>query len=185
MNVLHRAERDYYQELLMNSKYNIKQTWTVINRILRRGKRQKEVNNIFKKDNKVVTGTKNIANSFNTYFTNIGPTLANTLNINKDNNDIKGNHRSFMKGSYSQSMYLKPANESEILSIIKNFKSKKSYSFDTIKMSTIKKNVMGIVSLLTHICNLSLKSGKVPDKMKIAKVVPIYLYLFYHSSLKS
>ena len=33
---------------------------------------------------------------------------------------------------------------------------------------------MGIVSLLTHICNLSLKSGKVPDKMKIAKVVPIY-----------
>ena len=149
----------------MNSKYNIRQTWTVINRILRRGKRQKEVNNIFKQDSKAVTGSKNIANSFNTNFINLDLTLAYTLNINKDNIYVKGNHRSFIKGSYSQSMYLQPANESEILSIIKNFKSKKSHSFDTIKMSTIKKTMMGIVSPLTHICNLSLKSGMVPHKV--------------------
>ena len=41
-------------------------------------------------------------------------------------------------------------------------------------MSTIKRTILGILTPLTHICNLSFQSGKVPDKMKIAKVVPIY-----------
>ena len=79
-----------------------------------------------------------------------------------------------MKGNYNKSMYLEPVKESEIFSIVTKFKSKQSQSFGSIKMSTIKRAILGILTPLTLICNLSFQSGKVPDKMKIAKVVPIY-----------
>ena len=79
-----------------------------------------------------------------------------------------------MKGNFNNSMYLEKVNEYEIFSIVKNFKSKKSQSFDNIKMTTIKKTILGILTPLTHICNLSFQSGTIPDKMKIAKVIPIY-----------
>ena len=79
-----------------------------------------------------------------------------------------------MKGNYNHSMYLEPVKESEILSIVTKFKSKLSQCFDSIKMSTIKRTILGILTPLTHICNLSFQSGKVPDKMEITKVVPMY-----------
>ena len=127
---------------------------------------------MFNTNDRVIAGSKNIANSFNSYFTGIGPTLAKTFH--KNNSQVKDNHRALMKGNYNKSMYLEPVKESEIFSIVTKFKSRQSQSFDSIKMSTIKRTILGILTPLTHICNLSFQSGKVPDKMKIAKVVPIY-----------
>ena len=40
-------------------------------------------------------------------------------------------------------------------------------------MSIVKKMIHVLVKPLTHILNLSLSNGIFPDKMKIAKVIPI------------
>ena len=127
---------------------------------------------MFKTNDRVIAGSIKIANSFNSYFTGIGPTLAKTFH--KNDSLVKDHHRTFMKGNYNKSMYLEPVKESEIFNIVTKFKSKQSQSFDSSKMSTITRTILGILTPLTHICNLSFQSGKVPDKMKIAKVVPIY-----------
>ena len=55
-----------------------------------------------------------------------------------------------------------------------SLKSNKSAGFDDIKPSILREVMPFIVKPLAYIINLSLSSGIVPDKIKIAKVIPIY-----------
>lgn len=41
-------------------------------------------------------------------------------------------------------------------------------------MTIVKKVIGGILSLPIYICNLSFRTGTFPDKMKIAKVIPLH-----------
>ena len=50
----------------------------------------------------------------------------------------------------------------------------KSAGYDNIPMSIIKRSIGSISSPLTHIINLSIIHGIVPDELKIARVVPIF-----------
>ena len=62
-------------------KGSIKQTWQLIDDIIKRKK--KKVLNIteFKQNNESVTDTKQIVNGFNDYFANIGSDLAKKINV--------------------------------------------------------------------------------------------------------
>ena len=46
--------------------------------------------------------------------------------------------------------------------------------FDGISVKLMKKVKFQILNPLAHIINLSFSQGKIPDSLKIAKVVPIY-----------
>ena len=72
------------------------------------------------------------------------------------------------------SIFLEPVFENEIKFITKAFPSGKAAGYDDISMSVIKLSIDLISRPLTHILNLSLSKGIVPDKMKIAKVIPLY-----------
>ena len=71
-------------------------------------------------------------------------------------------------------MYMKPIVEMDIIKIIGKFSPNKSAGHDNIGNYIIKNVSKEIVTPLTNIFNLSLSTGIVPDKLKIAKVVPIY-----------
>ncbi len=45
---------------------------------------------------------------------------------------------------------------------------------DDIDMMVVKRVIEGISKRLTYICNLSFQTSKFPNKMKIAKVIPLY-----------
>ena len=51
---------------------------------------------------------------------------------------------------------------------------KNSQGFDNISTKLLKSTIDEILIPLTHIINLSMESGTVPEKMKIAKIIPIY-----------
>ncbi len=80
---------------------------------------------------------------------------------------------SYMKGNYKNSFFFNPTNEEEIQSIISNL-NKSSPGFDGIDVKIIKHIQQGILTPLVHIFNLSFSEGKLPDDLKIAKVIPIY-----------
>ena len=44
----------------------------------------------------------------------------------------------------------------------------------TISLSIIKRSICSVSSPLTHIVNLSITHGIVPDELKIARVIPIF-----------
>ena len=64
----------YYNEKFTNAKSNIKQTWNVINNLLNRKCKSKS-NTSFTCDGQSVDQPIDIANAFNVFFTEIGPSL--------------------------------------------------------------------------------------------------------------
>ena len=68
---------------------------------------------------------------------------------------------------------MEDTDEREILKIVKSFKSKMSSGFDEIPMFLVKKCILFIAEPLTRIFNESLNSGIFPDKLKIAKIIPL------------
>ena len=93
-------------------------------------------------------------------------------------------------------MFLDPVDDLEIIRTVQNCKNKTSTDFSDISMSLLKKVISKIVKPFAHICNVSFQTGVFPNKMKIAKVIPLYKsgeffflqitgqYLYYHNSQK-
>ena len=61
----------------------------------------------------------------------------------------------------------------EIEQIILSFKNT-SPGWDNILPKIIKLSYQSVITLLTHIFNLSLTTGIVPNNLKIAKVIQLY-----------
>ena len=57
---------------------------------------------------------------------------------------------------------------------VKNAKNKKSKDHDQFDMCLVKKIIPYIVKPLAHICHTSLINGIFPDRMKIARVIPLF-----------
>ena len=71
-------------------------------------------------------------------------------------------------------MFLSAVDDLEIIRTVQNCKNKRSTDFSDISMNLIKKVISKIVKPFAHICNVSFQAGVFPNKMKIAKVIPLY-----------
>ena len=71
-------------------------------------------------------------------------------------------------------MFLTPADEVEVSRVVASCKNKLSTDANELSMYIIKRIIATIVTPITHICNLSFKNGVFPDKMKTAKIIPIF-----------
>ena len=80
----------------------------------------------------------------------------------------------YLSGSFPNSIFLNPATENKIIKITNSFQSNKAADYDNISMSIIKHVASIISEPLTHIINLSISHGIVPDQMKIARIIPLY-----------
>ena len=70
--------------------------------------------------------------------------------------------------------FLHPTNLHEIIDIVRSLKRSKSSGFDEISVNLLKKIIHPIAIPLTHIFNLSLSTGRCPNSLKLAKVIPVY-----------
>ena len=67
-----------------------------------------------------------------------------------------------------------PTDPTEIINIVKSGNSSKSSGVDNIDPYVVQKIIPHIANQLAHVFNKSLQTGIVPDKLKIAKVIPLY-----------
>ena len=79
-----------------------------------------------------------------------------------------------MPNNILQSFYFLPCTPNEIEEIVKNFAPKTSADADGMRMSILKRVIHIISEPLAIIFNSSLETGVFPDKMKVARVVPVY-----------
>jgi len=107
-----------------------------------------------------------IANRF-FHYSNIGPNLAKRI-------QSATSHKNFLSGDFSQSIFLVFATQEEIVDITCKFLTGKSARYGNIPVSIIKRSINSISSPLTHIVNLSIIHGIVPNDLKIARVVPTF-----------
>ena len=167
--IIRDAKKNYFENCLSNCKNDLKETWRVINDALGRNNSGKLLPDIFKINNTKVDNKLEIANAFNDYFKNIGEKLADNIHYN---------------GSMSFDNYLKKSNETEfsfsqitekqVETVIDNLSNKQSCGVDGISTNLLKKCKNPLIPALTLIINQTLTSGIFPEKLKVAKVVPLF-----------
>ena len=160
------AKRLYYDKKLNESKSDMRATWCVLKEVLNNKKLRPKPNSLFKIDDQEISDPMEIANRFYYYFSNIGPNLAKQI-------QSATSHENFLFGDFPQSMFLNLATQEDIVDIACTFPVGKSAGYDNIPMSIIKRSIGSISSPLTHIINLSIIHGIVPDELKISFVIPI------------
>ena len=76
-----KSKKNHYSQKILQFKYDIKKRWTVIKEIIVKAKHSKKSNfpPKLKIGNKIKTGEDEIANEFNKYFADIGPSLAKNI----------------------------------------------------------------------------------------------------------
>ena len=163
-----KAKITYYKTILEENKHNIKQTWKVLKKAI--GKEHDKINlpNTFNVENKSVSDKTEIADAFNNFFANIGYNVShNVPSVNRDFSSYLPNHN-------VQSMFLNPVIPADIITLTSKFKPKTSYGADGISTKLLSKTIDIIVDPITHIVNLTLKTGIFPTDLKCAKVIPIH-----------
>uniref|UniRef100_A0A672HNX1 Reverse transcriptase domain-containing protein n=1 Tax=Salarias fasciatus TaxID=181472 RepID=A0A672HNX1_SALFA len=165
--IIRNRRKDYYSEQLNENRNNIKSTWGILNKVLNTKEEKNFYPKYFVKENIEIHDEKEITNEFCKYFTNVGPNL--TVNISKNSN-IDEN----LINNHMNSIFLEKVEKEEILKIVQNFGNKRSTDGEGLDMIIVKSIIEFVIEPFTYICNLSLTTGVFPDKMKLAKVIPLY-----------
>ena len=76
---------------------------------------------------------------------------------------------------FPNSIFFIPISVYELIQISKSLKNSNACGYDNLSNSLLKQVIYYIVDPLVHIFSISLKSGIVPDKLKIAKITPVYI----------
>ncbi len=111
----------------------------------------------------------NIANHFNSFFSNIGQKIANNI----EQSPI--NPISFLPNNLNMHEFLfDNIGPTHVIDLIKSMPNKTSCDIDGLSSSLLKSVASEISVPLAHIFNLSLKNGQYPEKFKTSRVVPIF-----------
>ena len=158
-------EKMHVQNLLEINKSNLNKSWKIIKSILNKN-HNKNIQTTFCSNGEQITDKKEIAEKFNNFFVNIGPTLSKKIPF------TEGDIQDYLTRTQTR-ILLSPVDENEIIKVIKNLKDS-SAGWDDINASLFKLSINSVITPFTHICNLSLLNGVFPNELKIARVCPIF-----------
>ena len=116
-------------------------------------------------NNQYISHSKIIANTFNNYFVHVGSSLAK--NIQNETNPLQ------YFESIENSIHIPEINMDEVRTIISAIKNSAS-GYDELPASILKQCSDSYLEPLTLLINLSISRGIVLDKLKIARVIPIF-----------
>ncbi len=115
-----------------------------------------------------MTDKREIAEGFNNFFSSIGAQTSHNVPAPKKC------FTSYMPRPLNHSMFMPYITPEEIITASNKLKPKTSSGHDGISSKLMKETLVKIIEPITHIINQSFQTGIVPDKMKIAKVIPIF-----------
>jgi hypothetical protein len=154
---------------LIDIKMTSKKTWNTIKEILNKNKNKEELPNYFIADDTPVSDRKTIADKFNKFFINIGPELSSKITCNTTKS-----FTNYLTNPSPIDFSFSSVNSDTIKQIINKLKPKTTSGFDKLSNKLLKEIKDEIAEPLSLIINQSINNGIFPDKLKIAKVIPIY-----------
>ena len=162
-NIIRSSKRDYFLNYFERYKNNIRKIWQKINEFKETPKSKRQQKILI--DNTLTTDDNSIADAFNKFYTNIGPSL-----------DSKIPHPardplSYLRGNYPHSFAVPIVSTDETVNMIRSLKDKNDKAIPT---SLIKSNSQLFAIPLTLIFNKSIQEGVFPQIFKHASVIPLY-----------
>jgi hypothetical protein len=115
--LLKTVEKSYFSQKLDESMCNIKKTWQTIKTIINKNNNT-PLSECFIYNHTIISDKTQIANKFNEYFVNIGPSLADKIPT------CPITHRSYLAGNYKNSFTLFLTNPYEIMDLVKKYDNK-------------------------------------------------------------
>ena len=168
--VIRAAKSAYYECAFNRHRFNIKNTWGVINEIITTSAKSKSFPDIFKDGQHELNDDQEIANRFNALFTNVGPDQSRNIHYNGSDKT----HQTYLTQNYDIELKFTEVNDDIILNIINKLPHKNSCGFDNLSTKIIKALKDSLIKPLTLIINQILYTGVFPSQLKIAKVIPIF-----------
>ena len=161
------SKRKYYNEKFAELKHDCKNTWNLINSLIKKKSSNKDIEELII-DGVTVTNTKTSCDHFNKFFSNVGTTEAKNI----PDNDT--DPMSFLKGLPPDSMFLHPTDTEEILKEAKKLNKKQSSGWDNIPSFILLQCIQELAPVLTHCINDSFQKGNYAQCLKLALVVPLH-----------
>ena len=166
---IRQAKKLHYQAHFNKIKNDMKKTWIAVKEILNKNSRKLELPSYFIINNVQVCNQANIANEFNSFFTHIGPRLASKIEVPKGKS-----FKDYLNDPVVQNFEFKPVDTDSVRMVINSLKLKSTTGPDNLSNILLKTIIDYVTEPLTVIINQSFYTGKFPEKLKIAKVVPAY-----------
>ena len=160
------AKKFYFIDKLTTNRKNIKATWSTVNSMLNRSRKNPIPTTIIDGDRER-SEPLCVANSFLDHFATTPTNIANS--IPTSNTDPL----SYMPPSSPNSFFVSPVTEDEVLGVIMGLKNKFA-PLTTIPVFIYKIAAPIIAPLLCDIFSSSVREGTFPNALKLARVVPIF-----------
>ena len=144
----------------------MKKLWNNVNLLTNNKTNNSKINSILVNE-KVLSDPRDIAESFNAYFTNVASALESKLPPPSED------FMEYMRGDFPNSIAIPETSPNDLLNVINSLKSKPC-SIDDLSVCIIKQNARILAEPLSQLFNQSVNSGIFPDRLKRARITPIY-----------
>ena len=125
----------------------------------------------FEHNGRTLSNSKEIANTFNLYFANIGANLASEIETQLDNTI---DFSQYMGVPANTRLQFKCITETETLKAIDNLENKNRSGHDGISIKLLKLTKKELSKSLTLIINQMITTGIFPDSFKKSKITPLF-----------
>ena len=176
-SAIFKAKKNYFTEKLEHNKNDSKTLWKTLRELGLPSKKGKSSGSSLglKIDGEISFDKLNVAEKFNSFYTSIASSLVEKLPqcVNKYGKSFVSTFYS-SKGILPNSFSFSIVSENRILKYLNNLSANKATGLDGIPSRFIKDGASIIASPLTHVINLSIIQGSVPDDLKLARVIPLF-----------
>ena len=152
------AKKLYYYNKINQASNKQKEIWNIVNDLCQRSSYK----------NSEVPDSNLSSNELNSFYCSIASKLSANISNKYDF------HKYMSHVSVSNSFYFSPTNVEETKRTITKIKNKKSHGWDDLAVKIFEKLPDCVLSILAESVNLSFLSGRFPQCLKLATIIPIF-----------
>ena len=166
--LLKQSKINYYDKYFKDNINNMKNTWKGIRSIISLQKMSTNSPKIISLEDHTVTDPRTIAKSFKNFFCSLAAGVQS---------EVPFSYKIFFEylpPPNQDSFFISPCTKEEIIEVNSNFKPKKVAGPNSILTKLLRLLTDDISEHLSIIFNISFTTGIFPEKLKVAKVIPIH-----------
>ena len=169
VDLIRQSKANYYYEYFSKHNKDIRKIWIGIKQIINISMKNHESPNCIENDGTIISEPTEVASQFNDYFADVAQKIV-------DDRKWEGNSnfKKYCPIRTPTSLAFYRTDKDEVIKTISKFKTGKSYGPTSIPTCILQLIKLEIATPLAKIINLSLETGCHPEKLKMAKVIPIY-----------
>ena len=163
------GKKDYYQKYFTENKTNLKKIWMGIKEVINIKSKCQSKPTCVKVNEKTLHNPRQVANSFNDYFSNIAEDILKERKFCGNTS-----YRSYLNNPLDKTFVAYDCDEREIEALIATLNPRKGIGPNSLPNNILFKLKTEISYPLAIIFNISLNTGEFPDILKLSQTIPIF-----------